>query len=134
MTASIAILIIPTYRNENMNAKRTMASIAALAVPLTGVSSPLRSSLVHAQDDGRAGFDDLCSKTADSRCHTSVTDSLNNMVLIFAGDGTLLQSRGRTGTMHDDFRAPSGIVIDDHNTISIADRMNGRIQVDQYVK
>ena len=51
-----------------MNTIRTMASIAALAVLLTGggVSSPLRSNLVHAQDDWRAEFDDLCSKTADS--------------------------------------------------------------------
>lgn len=51
-----------------MNTIRTMASIAALAVLLTGggVPSPLRTNLVHAQEDWRAEFDDICSKTEDS--------------------------------------------------------------------
>lgn len=51
-----------------MNMIRTMASIAALAFLLIsgGIPGPLHTGTLQAQEDWRAEFDDLCSKTADS--------------------------------------------------------------------
>lgn len=51
-----------------MHTIRTMASIAALAFLLTGggAPGPFRTGPAQAQEDWRAEFDEICSKTTDS--------------------------------------------------------------------
>ena len=72
--------------------------------------------------------------SVDSDGHLYVTDGIGNSILIFDKNGTFLQRWGAIGGQIDGFWSPGAIFIDKRDLIYIADQMNGRIQVYQYVK
>lgn len=70
----------------------------------------------------------------DSEGHIYVTDASFSNFQIFSPTGAVLLSVGRIGASPGYFYLPCGIAIDAHDRIYVADRMNGRVEVFQYLK
>jgi DNA-binding beta-propeller fold protein YncE len=62
-----------------------------------------------------------------------VSDGLHDVVQIFDRDGRLLLVVGQSGSRPGEFSLPSGLFIDAANKLYVADSLNGRVQVFQYV-
>ena len=58
-----------------------------------------------------------------------VTDSDNNRVQIFSGDGTYLRSFGSKGDQEGEFEDPTGIAYLNDGNIVVADSINNRLQI-----
>ena len=58
-----------------------------------------------------------------------VTDSDNNRVQIFSGDGTYLRSFGSKGDQEGEFKDPTGIAYLNDGNIVVADSINNRLQI-----
>ena len=58
-----------------------------------------------------------------------VTDSDNNRVQIFSGDGTYLRSFGSKGDQEGEFNEPTGIAYLNNGNIVVADSDNNRLQI-----
>ena len=59
----------------------------------------------------------------------AVTDSDNNRVQIFSGDGTYLRSFGSKGDQEGEFEDPTGIAYLNDGNIVVADSINNRLQI-----
>lgn len=70
----------------------------------------------------------------DSENHIYVTDAAFSNFQILTNEGDSLLSIGRLGSSPGYLYLPCGIAIDEQDRIFIADRMNGRIQVFQYLR
>jgi sugar lactone lactonase YvrE len=65
--------------------------------------------------------------------HVYVVDALFNNLQIFDLSGKLLLIVGGSGTAPGEFALPNGIAIGADNRIYVADSLNHRIQVFQYI-
>ncbi len=91
--------------------------------------------------DGPMDFEIIKDVAVDSEDHIYVTDSKASKLMIFTDRGRPLLSfngrfhvpKGKEGPIHSGLTLPSGIDIDDNNTIYIADSWNRRFQVYQYL-
>jgi len=63
-----------------------------------------------------------------------VTDAAFSNVQIFDPQGNILLFMGQLGPRPGDFHLPAGISIDENDRIYVADQLNSRIQVFQYLK
>ncbi|MBI4697518.1 MAG: 6-bladed beta-propeller, partial [Nitrospirae bacterium] len=70
----------------------------------------------------------------DSEGNIYVVDTLFEAVQIFNKKGQVLLVFGKPGTNNGEFILPSGIAIDNHDNVYVADSYNGRIQVFKYLK
>jgi sugar lactone lactonase YvrE len=69
----------------------------------------------------------------DSDGHIYIAEAMHDVVQIFDADGRLLLVIGRSGGAPGEFSLPSAVHIDASNRIFVADALNGRVQVFQYV-
>ncbi len=90
--------------------------------------------------DGIGDFQLIKGVAYDSEGHIYVTDGKGNKVLIFSDKGEFLLRFGGLSSVTDiktvtpgGFHIPQGIYIDQNDTIYIADQLNGRFQVFQYM-
>jgi DNA-binding beta-propeller fold protein YncE len=64
----------------------------------------------------------------DSRDEVLVSDTLNNRILRFATDGTLLAKWGSAGSGDGEFNMPWGLGVDADDNVYVADWRNDRVQ------
>lgn len=87
--------------------------------------------------DSEAGFGVVKGVAVDSEGHIYLTDSRGHKLLIFSDKGEYLLSFGTLAEsslqLIGSFALPLGIFIDRNDTIYIADRMNKRFQMFQYM-
>lgn len=69
----------------------------------------------------------------DSDFNLYALESYYDHLLIFNIDGEFLMSLGGNGQQHGQFNLPSGLYIDENDTIYITDMLNGRVEVFQYL-
>jgi sugar lactone lactonase YvrE len=62
-----------------------------------------------------------------------IAEGLHDVVQVFDARGRLLLVFGQSGAGPGEFALPSGMHIDASNRLYVADTLNGRIQVFQYV-
>lgn len=79
-------------------------------------------------------FDKLKSVALDSEGHIYALDASFSNIQIFDSDNNVYMFFGSPGNNEGQFFLPTGIYIDDNDYIYVADSINSRIQVFQYLK
>lgn len=69
----------------------------------------------------------------DSEYNLYALESYYDHLLIYSIDGDFLMSIGGTGQQHGQFNLPSGLYVDENDTVYITDMLNGRVEVFQYL-
>jgi len=69
----------------------------------------------------------------DSEYNLYAIESYHDYLLIYNIDGAFLMALGGSGQQHGQFNLPSGLTIDTDDKIYIADTLNGRVELFQYL-
>lgn len=80
-------------------------------------------------DDAAATFSKPSNVAVDKEGNIYVTDTMNNRVQIFDGEGKFISMFGKAGDGEGDFARPKGITIDPDGHIWVADAFTNRIQI-----
>jgi len=80
-------------------------------------------------DDDAETFSKPSNVAVDSEGCIYVTDTMNNRVQVFDGDGKFIMMFGKSGDGPGDFARPKGIAIDGDSHIWVADAFTNRVQI-----
>ena len=121
-SASYSVLVTNSYGSElSSNALLAVLPVAEFVVP--AYLFQIDSSAVP------GGFQPNSVALDDSNNVYRVTsDTLNNRVLKFAGNGNYLTQWGSSGSGNGQFSDPQGVAVDSSNNVYVADGSNNRVE------
>jgi DNA-binding beta-propeller fold protein YncE len=119
-SASYSVLVTNSYGSAlSSNAVLTVLPVAEFVVP---------AYLFQIDSSAVPGGFQPNFMVLDSSNNVYVSDTLNNRVLKFAGNGNYLTQWGRNGSGNGQFSDPQGIAVDSNNNVYVADYYNDRVE------